>query len=109
LDRNEVGSLLVAAGLGAANEHASVSLLAINGLRVSEAFGAHIDALGIERSHRTVTILRKGGKIVTIPPGRSRHAHRPTHLAENAIRPGSRLPRPTRHPHLAAYLAGAAR
>jgi integrase len=40
LDRNEVGSLLVAAGLGAANEHALISLLAINGLRISEALGA---------------------------------------------------------------------
>jgi integrase len=46
---------------------ALISLLAINGLRVSEALGADIDALGIERGHRTLTILRKGGKIVTIP------------------------------------------
>lgn len=49
LDRNEVGSLLVAAGLGAANEHAVISLLAINGLRISEVLGADIEALGIER------------------------------------------------------------
>jgi len=37
LDRNEVGSLLVAAGPGVPNEHALMSLLAINGLRISEA------------------------------------------------------------------------
>src|ERR1019366_10811281 len=67
LDRNEVGSLLVAAGLGPAAEHALVSLLALNGLRVSEALGADIEALGLERGHRTLTILRKGGKTVTIP------------------------------------------
>ena len=67
LDRNEVGALLVAAGLGAPYEHALVSLLALNGLRVSEATGADIDRLGLERGHRTLTILRKGGKIVTIP------------------------------------------
>jgi hypothetical protein len=67
LDRNEVGALLVAAGLGAPAEHALISLLAINGLRISEAMGADIDALGIERGHRTLTVLRKGGKIVTIP------------------------------------------
>jgi site-specific recombinase XerD len=67
LDRNEVGALLVAAGLGTANEHALVSLLAINGLRISEALGADIDSLGIERGHRTLTVLRKGGKIVTMP------------------------------------------
>ncbi len=67
LDRNEVGALLVAAGLGAAAEHALISLLALNGLRVSEATGADIQALGVERGHRTLTITRKGGKIVTIP------------------------------------------
>jgi integrase/recombinase XerD len=37
LDRNEVGALLVAAGLGTAPEHALISLLAINGLWISEA------------------------------------------------------------------------
>jgi integrase/recombinase XerD len=67
LDRNEVGALLVAAGLASAREHALISLLAINGLRVSEALGADIEALGLERGHRTLTVLRKGGKVVTIP------------------------------------------
>ena len=67
LDRNDVGALLVAAGLGTAAEHALISLLAINGLRIPEAVGADIVALGIERGHRTLTVLRKGGKIVTIP------------------------------------------
>jgi integrase/recombinase XerD len=67
LDRNEVGALLVAAGLGPAAEHALMSLLALNGLRVSEATGADIESLGLERGHRTLTILRKGGKVVTIP------------------------------------------
>jgi site-specific recombinase XerD len=67
LDRNEVGALLVAAGLGPAIEHALLSLLALNGLRVSEATGANIESLGLERGHRTLTITRKGGKTVTIP------------------------------------------
>ena len=67
LDRNEVGALLVAAGLASAREHALVSLPAVNGLRVSEALGADIDALGLERGHRTLTVLRKGGKVVIIP------------------------------------------
>ena len=66
LDRNELGAMLVAAGLGAAAEHALISLLALNGLRV-EATGANIEALGTERGHRTLTITRKGGKVVTIP------------------------------------------
>jgi integrase/recombinase XerD len=67
LDRNELGGLLVAAGLGAPPEHASISLLALNGLRVSEATGADIEHLGLDRGHRTLTITRKGGKVVTIP------------------------------------------
>jgi len=67
LDRNEMGALLVAAGLGPPGEHALVSLLALNGLRVSEATGANIENLGVERGHRTLVIIRKGGKVVTIP------------------------------------------
>lgn len=67
LDRNEVGAMLVAAGLGRAQDHALLSLLALNGLRVSEATGANIEALGLERGHRTLTILRKGGKTVVVP------------------------------------------
>ena len=67
LDRNELGALLVAAGLGSAVEHALISLLALIGLRVSEATGADIEHLGLDRGHRTLTITRKGGKVVTIP------------------------------------------
>ena len=59
LDRNELGALLVAAGLGLAAGHALISLLALNGLRVSEATGADIEHLGLERGHRTLTITRK--------------------------------------------------
>ena len=67
LDRNELGALLVTAGLGPPAEHALISLLALNGLRASEATGADIEHLGLERGHRTLTITRKGGKVVTIP------------------------------------------
>jgi integrase len=67
LDRNELGALLVAAGLGSPAEHALISLLALNGLRISEAAGADIENLGTERGHRTLVITRKGGKVVTIP------------------------------------------
>jgi integrase/recombinase XerD len=67
LDRNEVGAMLVAAGLGDARDHALLSLLALNGLRVSEATGADIEQLGLERGHRTLRIVRKGGKIVIVP------------------------------------------
>jgi len=39
----------------------------LNGLRVSGATGADIEHLGLERGRRTLTITRKGGKVVTIP------------------------------------------
>jgi len=67
LDRNELGALLVAAGLGSPAGYALISLLALNGLRVSEAIGADIEDLGLERGHRTLTVTRKGGKVVTVP------------------------------------------
>jgi site-specific recombinase XerD len=67
LDRNELGGLLVAAGLAGAQEHALLSLLALNGLRISEALGANIEDLGLERGHRTLTARRKGGKTVLMP------------------------------------------
>ena len=67
LDRNELGAMLVAAGLAGARDHALISLLALNGLRVSEAIRARIEDLALERGHRTLTVLRKGGKTVTMP------------------------------------------
>jgi integrase/recombinase XerD len=67
LDRNEVGAMLVTAGLAGARDHALISLLALNRLRVSEAIGADIERLGLERGHRTLVVARKGGKTVTIP------------------------------------------
>jgi integrase len=60
----------VTAGLGTPGEHALISLislLALNGLRVSEATGADIEHLGVDRGHRTPVITHKGGKAVTIP------------------------------------------
>jgi integrase/recombinase XerD len=67
LDRNELRALLVQAGLGSARDHALISLLAMNGLRISEALGADIDDLDVDRGHRTLRVTRKGGKHVTIP------------------------------------------
>jgi integrase/recombinase XerD len=54
-------------GLGSPAEHALISPLALNGLRVSEAIGADIDQLGLARGHRTLTVRRKGAKIDVIP------------------------------------------
>jgi integrase/recombinase XerD len=76
LDRNEVGAMLVAAGLASARDHALISVLSLNGVRVSEAIGTDIEDLGLERGHRTLTIQRKGGKVVTHPPRQDRQGHR---------------------------------
>ena len=67
LDRNELGAFLVQAGVGSARDHALASLLALNGLRISEGLGADVEDLDFERGHRTLKIVRKGGKRVTIP------------------------------------------
>ncbi len=67
LDRNELGALLVQAGLGTPRDHALVTLLAMNGLRISEALNADVKDLDTERGHRTLRIVRKGGKHVTVP------------------------------------------
>jgi integrase len=67
LDRNELGALVVEAGLGSARDGALITLLAMNGLRISEALNADIEDLSTERGHRTLAIVRKGGKHVTIP------------------------------------------
>ena len=42
-------------------------LLGLNGLRVSEARGANIEDLAIQRGHRTLAILGKGNKPAVIP------------------------------------------
>ena len=39
----------------------------MNGLRISEALGADISNLDYDRGHRTLKIVRKGGKHATIP------------------------------------------
>jgi integrase/recombinase XerD len=67
LDRNELGALLVQAGLGTPRDHALTVLLALNGLRISEALNADVEDLGVDRGHRTLRIVRKGGKRVMIP------------------------------------------
>jgi integrase len=42
-------------------------LLALNGLRVSEAIGTDVDDLGLEPGHHTLRIVRKGGNTVIVP------------------------------------------
>jgi len=67
LDRNELGAFLIDAGLSGGRDHALACLLGLNGLRVSEALGADITDMGMERGHHTLRITRKGGKTELIP------------------------------------------
>ena len=54
--------MLVAAGLPGPAITRCISLLALNGLRVSEATGADIERLGLERGHRTLTIVARAAR-----------------------------------------------
>jgi len=47
LDRNELGAFLVQAGISSPRDHALAVLLAVNGLRISEALGADIGDPGL--------------------------------------------------------------
>jgi integrase/recombinase XerD len=67
LDRNELGAFLVQAGLCGGRDHALMCLLALNGLRISEALGADIENLDYQRGHRTLFVHRIGHKTATIP------------------------------------------
>jgi len=67
LDRNELGAFLVQAGLSNPRDHALAALLAMNGLRVSEACNTNIEDMASGKGHRTVTVVRKGGHHELIP------------------------------------------
>lgn len=68
LDRMELGRFLFTAETtGRPRDHALCCLLGLNGLRVSEACGADIDMLGVDRGHTTLTIVGKGSKPATMP------------------------------------------
>ena len=62
LDRNEFGALLVQAGLGSARDHTLISLLSVERAYGFRALNADIEDLDIERGHRTLRIVRKGGQ-----------------------------------------------
>jgi integrase/recombinase XerD len=67
LDRAELRRLFEAAVAHSPTALALVSLLALNGLRVSEACRATRADLTADRGHQLLTITRKGGKKATIP------------------------------------------
>jgi integrase/recombinase XerD len=67
LTRAELATLRAAADDHSPRAAALVALLALNGLRVSEALAVQVDDLRSERGHRVLDVIRKGGARRTIP------------------------------------------
>jgi integrase/recombinase XerD len=67
LDRGELRQLLEAAAAAGTRDHALVCLLALQGLRVSEACDADIGDLGEHRGHQTLVVVRKGNRRALLP------------------------------------------
>lgn len=67
LDKTELRQLLAAAMQRSPEAHALVCLLALNGLRVSEACRAQASDLTADRGHQLLAITRKGGKTARVP------------------------------------------
>jgi len=67
LDRMELGGFLATSIAVGKTQHALSCLLALNGLRVSEACEANIEDLGSQRGHRTLRIMGKGQKPAIFP------------------------------------------
>jgi integrase/recombinase XerD len=67
LDREEAVRFLAAAQAASARDHALACLLTLNGLRVSEACAADVVDLGVERAHRVLAVVGKGGQRMLVP------------------------------------------
>ncbi len=66
LDRSQ-GRALPAAAADSPRARALIGLLAGNGLRIGEVLATDVADLDIERGHRVLRIIRKGGKRATVP------------------------------------------
>jgi integrase/recombinase XerD len=86
-DRDEARVLLAAAQRLGARVEALVSLLLLNGLRVSEVVKADIEDLDTERGHRVLRITRKGGRRALIPLAPRTGAAIDTYVAERLSGP----------------------
>ena len=74
MDRAELGTFLFTAERFDRMHAALAVLLGFNGLRVSEACGANIEDLAVQRGHRTLAIVGKGNKPAGYPSCRGRPA-----------------------------------
>lgn len=67
LNREEMKRLLVVARDWHMRDFVLVSLMGLNGLRVSEAIRAEAEHLGRSGGHRTLRVVRKGAKVGVVP------------------------------------------
>jgi len=67
LSRDEVRALLAAARGHSPRSEALITLLVLNGLRISEALGACVTDFDFNRGHRVLRIKRKGNKRAKVP------------------------------------------
>lgn len=67
LDRDQARAVLAAAAQGHSRDLALVTLLLLNGLRVSEAINAQVTDVATLRGHRVLTVVRKGGRVAQVP------------------------------------------
>jgi integrase/recombinase XerD len=92
LDRDQARALLAAAaadtGPQALRTGATVKLLLHNALRVDELRASDVDDLGMDKGHRVLTVLRKGGGKVKVPLTPATWAALETYLADRAQQAG---------------------
>lgn len=67
LRRGELHDILKAAEEHSLRLHSLLTMLGLNGMRISEALGIDIEDFGMERGWHTVRVHRKGGKTQTLP------------------------------------------
>jgi integrase/recombinase XerD len=100
LTRDEARRLLDAAATDGPRAQALVTLLLLNGLRVSEALDADVTHLGSDRGHRILRITGKGGTAANVPLAPATVAALDAYLAGRTVGPlfatrtGGRLDQP---------------
>jgi len=87
LDLDEARRFLDAAADAGSRDHALVCLLLLNGLRVSEVCVASVEDLAVERGHRVLTVVRKGGRRDLVPLAPRTVAAVEAHLEERTLGP----------------------
>lgn len=87
LDRKELRAFLDAAEAAGPRDHALACLLALNGLRISEACAADVADLATERGHRVLAVTRKGTRKALIPLAPATIAALEQHIAGRTAGP----------------------